>query len=392
MHFFSETNTAIFAFTNILIMRRLLFTLLTAILLTSCAGDSDTYTLKGSADNFEDGTEIYVYSVKGSNQPKVIDTLTITKGAFEATYPKSDTLSVNYLTVKNMRANIVYFPENEDMKATLYKDSIGSSFVTGGKQNDAFRTFSEKMRTINEKKQADIKEFREAQASGDTATVKKIQEENLALSKEETEFKKEFIQNNKNSLFSVMLLSEMLTRKEMTAEEASEVINNLSPKVAASPIVKQVEAMIASAKKADIGSAAPNFSAPTPEGETLALKDAMGKYTIIDFWASWCKPCRRENPNVVKVYEKYHDKGLNIISVSLDRQKQKDKWIKAIADDNMDWYHVSNLQFWQDPIARQYNVRAIPATFLLDENGKIIDKDLRGPALGAKMETLLGSK
>lgn len=371
-------------------MRRILVTLLTAILLTSCAGDSDTYKLQGTANNFEDSTKVYIYSIKNNNQPTVIDTLTIMDGKFEATYPKTDSLTVNYLTVQNVRANIVYFPENVDLKATLYKDSIGSSYVTGGKQNESFRTFSKEMRSINEEKQAQVKEYREAQANGDTETVEQIQENNKALMDKEANYKKEFIKNNKNSLFSVMLLSEMITRKEMTAQEANEVIDNLSPKVAASPIVKQVEAMIKNAEKVGIGSKAPNFSGPTPEGETLALKDALGKYTIIDFWASWCKPCRAENPNVVKVYEKYHDKGLNIISVSLDRKGQKDKWIKAIADDNMDWHHISNLQFWQDPIARQYNVRAIPATFLLDENGKIIDKNLRGAALGAKMESLLG--
>jgi thiol-disulfide isomerase/thioredoxin len=139
----------------------------------------------------------------------------------------------------------------------------------------------------------------------------------------------------------------------------------------------------------DIGAKAPEFSAPTPEGTELALNDALGKYTIIDFWASWCKPCRRENPNVVRVYEKYHDKGLNIISVSLDRQGQESRWKQAIADDKMDWYHVSNLMFWQDPIAKQYNVRSIPATFLLDENGTIIDKNLRGAALEVKIASLL---
>jgi alkyl hydroperoxide reductase subunit AhpC len=96
-----------------------------------------------------------------------------------------------------------------------------------------------------------------------------------------------------------------------------------------------------------------------------------------------------ENPNVVRVYNKYHDKGLNIISVSLDKAGNKDRWVKAIKDDNMDWYHVSNLKFWQDPIAKQYSVRSIPATFLLDEQGNIIDKNLRGPALEAKIASLL---
>ena len=154
-------------------------------------------------------------------------------------------------------------------------------------------------------------------------------------------------------------------------------------------MVTQLKKTIESAKKADVGEIAPNFEAPTPSGEMLSLNETLGKYTIIDFWASWCRPCRLENPNVVKVYEKYHDKGLNIISVSLDRTGQKDRWVQAIKDDKMDWYHVSNLQFWQDPIAQQYNVRSIPATFLLDAEGKIIDKNLRGPALERRIAQLL---
>ncbi len=176
----------------------------------------------------------------------------------------------------------------------------------------------------------------------------------------------------------------------MTPAEASEFMDNLSPKMASSDVAQEVKTLISSMQKADVGSPAPAFSAPTPTGETLALQDALGKYTIIDFWASWCKPCRMENPNVVKVYNKYHDKGLNIISVSLDKPEQKEKWIQAIQEDKMDWQHVSNLQFWNDPIAQMYSVRSIPQTFLLDENGVIIDKNLRGEALENKMESLLG--
>ena len=135
---------------------------------------------------------------------------------------------------------------------------------------------------------------------------------------------------------------------------------------------------------------AENWLTSFDEAKKLAV--ATNKLLLVDFWASWCKPCRIENPNVVNVYNKYHDKGLNIISVSLDKADQKDKWIQAIKDDKMDWFHVSNLQFWQDPIAKQYSVRSIPATFLLDENGMIIDKDLRGAALEAKIATLLGGE
>ena len=134
---------------------------------------------------------------------------------------------------------------------------------------------------------------------------------------------------------------------------------------------------------------APLFDGPDPDGGTFSLEDRLGKITIIDFWASWCRPCRVENPNLVRLFNKHKDKGLQIIGVSLDRTKPK--WIQAIADDGLVWDHVSNLQFWNDPIAKLYKVSAIPATFILDENGVILTRDLRGPMLERKIDELLGN-
>ncbi len=370
---------------------RLIFASLLSISLISCNKDTNSYKLEGDAVGFADGTEIFVYTLE-NRQPKAIDTITITEGKFSATYPKSDDNLLNFLRINEINASVLFFPENEDMEAIIYKDSIQSSRITGGKQNKAYGEFVDKMTVINKKKQGNMERFRKAQQENDTATIAALQSENLNIVAEETEFKKEYLKENNYSLFAVMLISEMMSRKELTAAEASAYIENLEAKIASSEIVQDLKTNLESLKKAEVGSAAPDFTAPTPTGETMSLKDAMGKYTIIDFWASWCKPCRMENPNVVNVYNKYHDKGLNIISVSLDKAEQKDKWLQAIKDDKMDWYHVSNLQFWQDPIAQQYNVRSIPATFLLDENGMIIDKDLRGAALEAKIATLLGSE
>lgn len=117
------------------------------------------------------------------------------------------------------------------------------------------------------------------------------------------------------------------------------------------------------------------------------MKESLGKITIIDFWASWCGPCRQENPNVVALYNEFHTKGLNIIGVSLDTNVSK--WKEAIAKDKLAWTQISNLQGWEDPIAQQYKIEGIPATLLLDANGKIIAKDLRGDALKAKVASLL---
>ena len=132
---------------------------------------------------------------------------------------------------------------------------------------------------------------------------------------------------------------------------------------------------------------APNFEGKSPDGKTISLKESMGKVTIIDFWASWCNPCRQENPSVVAMYNELHSKGLNIIGVSLD--ENLDKWKKAIVDDKITWNQVSNLKGWKDPIAVQYNITQIPATIILDASGKIVAKDLRGDELKAKVQELL---
>ncbi|WP_366069041.1 TlpA disulfide reductase family protein [Flavobacterium sp.] len=136
-----------------------------------------------------------------------------------------------------------------------------------------------------------------------------------------------------------------------------------------------------------IGQAAPNFKAPNPDGKLVSLKENLGKVTLIDFWASWCAPCRAENPNVVALYSEFHSKGFNIISVSLDNDGKK--WKQAIATDKLIWSQVSNLKEMQDPIALQYGISQIPTTFLLDATGKIVAIDLNGEALKSKIKELL---
>jgi len=369
-------------------MKKILFAILTLTII-SCNQDKDTYILKGNAFGFEDNTQVFVHNLDANNNPEIIDTLIIINEKFEGKYPKLSMAELHYLKVGTTGLNVIYFAESEDLKANIYADSLSSSKVVGGNQNEIYYSYLDQLKSFSMRKGAMREAFQKAQSEQNTEELAALRTQNFTLVNEEKEYKKSFLADNVNSIFGIMLLEESFNRKEVTATEANELIATLSPKLSNNAIVDKLKTTIKNAERASIGNVAPSFKAPNPKGELLSLEDAMGKYTIIDFWASWCKPCRMENPNVVNVYNKYHDKGLNIISVSLDRQGQKDRWLKAIEDDQMDWYHVSNLQFWNDPIAREYNVRSIPATFLIDENGTIIDKNLRGRVLETKIASLL---
>jgi len=137
-----------------------------------------------------------------------------------------------------------------------------------------------------------------------------------------------------------------------------------------------------------VGEPAPEISLPTPDGDALSLSDLRGKVVLIDFWASWCKPCRAENPNVVGVYNQYKDQGFEILGVSLDRSK--DAWVQAIQQDNLTWKHVSDLQFWNSEAAQTYGVSSIPYTVLVDREGNVIAERLRGGGLESKLAEVFG--
>lgn len=151
---------------------------------------------------------------------------------------------------------------------------------------------------------------------------------------------------------------------------------------------KQLNDRVDSQRKLAVGSEAPEISLPNPDGEVITLSSLKGNYVLIDFWAAWCRPCRAENPNVVRLYSQYSDKNFEILGVSLD--KTKDAWVKAIEQDRLPWKHVSDLKYFNSEAAATYQIQAIPATFLIDPQGKIIAKGLRGPSLAAKLKEIFG--
>lgn len=197
-----------------------------------------------------------------------------------------------------------------------------------------------------------------------------------------------FIKENPGSLVAAYVLYRDFSYR-LSPEEIRQNLQLLDPKLSNTPYVAVLKDLVNVLTRVGVGNKAPDFEGLTPEGKSIKLSDHFGKYLLLDFWASWCGPCRRENPNLVKAYQKYHDKGFEIFAVSLD--KDKEAWLKGIKDDNLSWTHVSDLAFWNSAAAKLYGVRAIPANVLIDPNGVIVGRNLRGEDLDKKLEELLAT-
>ena len=197
----------------------------------------------------------------------------------------------------------------------------------------------------------------------------------------------EFIKAHPASLVSAFVLLRDFSHR-LSAEEMSSNIQLLDKSLLNTLYVKILQDMVASLQSVEIGKKAPDFTLNDTQGNAVKFSDNWGDgYILLDFWAAWCGPCRRENPNIVEAYKKYKDKGFTVYGVSLDRTEED--WLKAIADDNLTWMHVSDLKFWDCAPAKLYSVRSIPASFLIDKNGIIVAKNLRGEDLHKKLEELL---
>jgi peroxiredoxin len=374
-------------------MKKIVFIVASILLVVSCNNLKDNeFLISGKAAGIKDGKKVFV-EIQTETGSTAKDTAVVTDGKFELK-GITDGIDIGFIRFEGEEINLPIILEEGNITVDIVKDSIHKSTLGGTPNNDKFQQFNTETRVISEKvvkfEKSNGPAMQQARMNNDTVAVNKLLKEYKKFQDEMNNYSKKFIKENPDAYLSVLLLENFLMRQYLTPEEVKSYYNGLSKEVTETKSGKKIKTTLDAMFAIVIGKPAPLFSGPTPDGKTVSLKETLGKVTIIDFWASWCGPCRAENPNVVALYNEFHAQGLNIIGVSLD--KDAAKWKEAIAKDNLTWAHVSNLKFWEDPIAKQYNVQSIPATFILDAKGTIVAKDLRGDALKAKVKELLGVK
>lgn len=381
----------------------MLLTVFAVIISCSKAGENE-YIISGTVKGIADGKTVVLEKQNEMGQFIPMDTVKVKNGKFEMTGSAKEP-EIMLIQVEALQGKVPFVLENGDIDIIVDKDSLQKSKFSGTYNNDVFSKFNDDLTKFQKELQkklmafqtANMAKMKAAQEAKDTVVINKLMKEYQGMQKEGMEFYVKFAENNPKALLSALIVDSMLNDPSVDLARAKKIYASFSPELKKYKPGKSIQTKldkigkpVTVAAAINVGSVAPDFTAKNPDGKSISLKQSLGKVTIVDFWASWCKPCRAENPNVVALYAKYHSKGLNIISVSLD--KEASEWKTAIAKDKLTWNHVSNLKEFEDPIALQYGINAIPTIFVLDSKGIIIAKDLRGEELNTKIASLLGSK
>ena len=386
-------------------MKKILLLATVTLALYSCSKVADgEYLITGKVKGMKTGMVFLQKEGPDGMSLVNIDTVKIVDEKFEIK-GKVDEPAISMIEIQKVNGKIPFILEHGEITLDVDKDSIFKSKIGGTYSNDEFSKFNDESAKIRKRIQKSVMDFQmknmtamnDARKNNDTVTINSLRKQYDVLQKDMTDYTFNYPRTHPKSFISVLITQAMFSNPKFKSQEIETIFNSLDASLKKTKPGKKIKENLDTVKKqlstkktVSVGLVAPDFKAPTPEGTLTSLKENLGKVTLLDFWASWCPPCRAENPNVVALYNEFHNKGLNIISVSLD--EQADKWKEAIAKDKLTWTQVSNLKEMKDPIAVQYGVTQIPTTFLIDATGKIVAIDLRGEELKAKVSALLAVK
>jgi len=363
-------------------MKKIIIILTAVVALWGC-NQAPKYEIQGHLDGANTGT-VYL-SQQQEGKIVHVDSAEIKNGDFTL----SGTLEhpdIYYLQVKDKRGALLLFMENNKLKVTGNVDSLWLAKAEGSPYQDDYNAYQELLKPYEDQYRALYGQWQQAKMTGNNALAQKIEDEYDSLNKSQQQLDEKFIQDHPHSLVSPYLLRSMAYNME--GDEMQKYLDEMDTSFNNITFVKELQDWADAKKRVAVGHKAPDFALADTSGNTVELSSLLGEgYLLIDFWAAWCSPCRQENPNLVKTYQKYHDKGFDIIGVSLDQDRNA--WLGAIQKDGLPWTQVSALQGWQDETAKLYAVRSIPSNFLLDKDGIIVGRNLRGDDLKKKLSELL---
>lgn len=356
-----------------------------------------SYTIKGSVSNIKESVKVFLtYKVDGE---RIMDSTIMKGGRFNfkgsVNAPKEAHLVVKHNnlppdpTTRPVEDILAFLIEDKTI-AIAAKDSIKNAMITGSVANDDNAKVNAMLKPVYYQYGKLNEEFKSQspEQQKDTAYLNSLDRRADAIREEIIAAKMKYVKANHNKYMALMAFNSTLP-PEFDAMAAEKEFQLFDISLQQSDLGKELATRIAKVKKTQEGAAAPDFTQLDPAGKPVKLSDFRGKYVLLDFWASWCGPCRRENPNVVKAYNAYKDKGFTVLGVSLDKPEDREKWLAAIEKDGLPWTQVSDLKAWENEAAKLYEVNAIPMNFLIDPNGNIIAKYLRGDALEAALKKVM---
>jgi len=367
-------------------MKKIVYLLYVGLLMVSCSSEPH-YVVKGKIDGSD--SIIFYLQKREAGKTITIDSALSQKGSFTLKGGAVEYPQLIQLVAGNTRKRTSFYLENSVISITGQLDSLYKANITGSQTQDEYMSFVDSNKPLSEEYSELYKEYQAASKAGSSEKIAELEKRADSIQNEMTNLQKSFVKDNPASYVSPSILGSL--SYEMEAEEIESMINGLDTAIAALPQIQSLKERVAMLKTVSVGQKAPDFIMNDVDGNPVALSSKIGpKLLLLDFWAAWCGPCRQENPNVVKIYKEFHKKGFDVFGVSLDQKKED--WVKAIADDKLTWTHVSDLQYWSNAAARLYAVNSIPSSFLLDETGTIIGRNLRGEDLNAKVTEVLGGK